>query len=81
MPDSMLFLDATMLSRIQFGFTITFHILFPALSIGLAGFLVVSQTAATFTHAVRGGRIAGVATLSLAWIADSGSADPDPHLG
>jgi cytochrome d ubiquinol oxidase subunit I len=23
-------LDATMLSRIQFGFTITFHILFPA---------------------------------------------------
>ena len=44
MPDSMLFLDATMLSRIQFGFTITFHILFPALSIGLAGFLVVLET-------------------------------------
>lgn len=37
-------LDATMLSRIQFGFTITFHILFPALSIGLAGFLVVLET-------------------------------------
>ena len=44
MPDSMLVLDATMLSRIQFGFTITFHILFPALSIGLAGFLVVLET-------------------------------------
>ena len=44
MPDSMQFLDATMLSRIQFGFTITFHILFPALSIGLAGFLVVLET-------------------------------------
>ena len=44
MPDSMLFLDATMLSRILFGFTITFHILFPALSIGLAGFLVVLET-------------------------------------
>ena len=44
MPDSMVFLDATMLSRIQFGFTITFHILFPAFSIGLAGFLVVLET-------------------------------------
>jgi cytochrome d ubiquinol oxidase subunit I len=39
------FLDATMLSRIQFGFTITFHILFPAFSIGLAGFLVVLEVA------------------------------------
>jgi len=36
-------LDATMLSRIQFGFTITFHILFPAFSIGLAGFLVALE--------------------------------------
>jgi cytochrome d ubiquinol oxidase subunit I len=36
-------LDATMLSRIQFGFTITFHILFPAFSIGLSGFLVVLE--------------------------------------
>ncbi len=33
-----------MLSRIQFGFTITFHILFPSLSIGVAGFLVVLET-------------------------------------
>ncbi len=41
MPDVLF--DATMLSRIQFGFTITFHILFPALSIGLAGFLVVLE--------------------------------------
>ena len=36
-------LDATLLSRIQFGFTITFHILFPAFSIGLAGFLVALE--------------------------------------
>jgi len=36
-------LDATLLARIQFGFTITFHILFPALSIGLGGFLVVLE--------------------------------------
>ncbi len=36
-------LDATLLSRLQFGFTITFHILFPALSIGLGGFLVVLE--------------------------------------
>ena len=35
--------DATLLARIQFGFTITFHILFPALSIGLAGFLVALE--------------------------------------
>jgi cytochrome d ubiquinol oxidase subunit I len=53
MPDSMLFLDATMLSRIQFGFTITFHILFPALSIGLAGFLVVLETLWLTTGAER----------------------------
>ncbi len=44
MPESLQFLDATLLSRIQFGFTITFHILFPSLSIGLAGFLVVLET-------------------------------------
>jgi cytochrome d ubiquinol oxidase subunit I len=35
--------DATLLSRIQFGFTISFHILFPAFSIGLAGFLVALE--------------------------------------
>jgi len=36
-------LDATLLSRIQFAFTITFHIVFPALSIGLAGFLLALE--------------------------------------
>ena len=39
MMDALGTLDATLLSRIQFGFTISFHIVFPALSIGLAGFL------------------------------------------
>ncbi len=43
MLESLQTFDATLLSRIQFGFTITFHILFPALSIGLAGFLVVLE--------------------------------------
>jgi cytochrome d ubiquinol oxidase subunit I len=33
-------LDATILARIQFGFTIAFHILFPTLTIGLGVFLV-----------------------------------------
>jgi cytochrome d ubiquinol oxidase subunit I len=36
-------LDATVLSRVQFGFTLAFHILFPTLTIGLAGFLVVLE--------------------------------------
>lgn len=32
-------LDAVMLARIQFGFTVSFHFLFPAFSIGLASYL------------------------------------------
>jgi len=36
-------LDALMLSRIQFGFTIGFHIIFPAVTIGLASYLVVLE--------------------------------------
>lgn len=36
-------LDALLLSRIQFGFTIAFHILFPAFTIGLASFLAVLE--------------------------------------
>src|ERR1700728_62515 len=36
-------LDTELLSRIQFGFTISFHILFPAFSIGLALFLAVME--------------------------------------
>lgn len=36
-------MDAALLSRIQFGFTIGFHILFPTLTIGLAWFLVLFE--------------------------------------
>ena len=34
-------LDALMLARIQFAFTVSFHIIFPAFSIGLASYLAV----------------------------------------
>lgn len=37
------FVDALMLARIQFAFTIAFHIVFPAFSIGLASFLAVLE--------------------------------------
>lgn len=36
-------LDALTLARIQFGFTISFHIVFPALTIGLASYLAVLE--------------------------------------
>ena len=36
-------LDALLLSRLQFAFTIAFHILFPAFTIGLAAFLAVLE--------------------------------------
>jgi cytochrome d ubiquinol oxidase subunit I len=36
-------IDALLLARIQFGFTISFHIVFPALTIGLAGYLAVLE--------------------------------------
>ena len=35
--------DAVLAARLQFAFTIAFHIIFPALSIGLASFLMVLQ--------------------------------------
>ena len=35
--------DALFLSRIQFAFTVSFHILFPSLTIGLASFLLVLE--------------------------------------
>lgn len=38
-------MDAVMLARIQFGFTIAFHILFPTLTIGLAWILVTFEAA------------------------------------
>lgn len=36
-------LDAILLARIQFGFTVAFHIVFPAFSIGLASYLAVLE--------------------------------------
>ncbi|SCW68729.1 cytochrome d ubiquinol oxidase subunit I [Sphingobium faniae] len=39
----MLGLTALELARIQFGFTISFHIIFPAITIGLASYLVVLE--------------------------------------
>lgn len=36
-------LDALLLARIQFAFTVSFHILFPAFTIGLASFLAVLE--------------------------------------
>src|SRR3972149_11956880 len=36
-------LDPLLLSRIQFAFTISFHILFPSFTIGLAAWLVVLE--------------------------------------
>lgn len=38
-------MNTILLSRIQFAFTISFHILFPAFSIGLATFLLIMETA------------------------------------
>jgi cytochrome d ubiquinol oxidase subunit I len=38
-------LDAALLARLQFGFTVAFHILFPTLTIGLGGFLVYVEAA------------------------------------
>ena len=35
--------DALLLSRLQFAFTVAFHILFPAFTIGLAAFLAVLE--------------------------------------
>ena len=36
-------LDPVLLARIQFAFTVSFHIVFPALSIGLSSFLMVTE--------------------------------------
>src|SRR5882672_5349330 len=36
-------LTALTLARIQFGFTISFHIIFPAITIGLASYLMVLE--------------------------------------
>uniref|UniRef100_UPI0025C5233C cytochrome ubiquinol oxidase subunit I n=1 Tax=Brevundimonas sp. TaxID=1871086 RepID=UPI0025C5233C len=36
-------IDALLLSRLQFAFTVSYHILFPAFTIGLADFLAVLE--------------------------------------
>ena len=36
-------LDAFHLARIQFAFTVSFHIIFPAITIGLASYLAVLE--------------------------------------
>ncbi|MGB3810357.1 MAG: cytochrome ubiquinol oxidase subunit I [Parvibaculum sp.] len=36
-------IDVVVLSRLQFAFTISFHIIFPALTIGISGFLVLVE--------------------------------------
>ena len=38
-------LDAFHLARIQFAFTVSFHIIFPAITIGLASYLAPSTLA------------------------------------
>ena len=43
-------MDALLLARIQFGFTISFHIVFPALTIGLASYLAVLEALWLRTH-------------------------------
>lgn len=43
-------LDALLLSRIQFAFTISFHIIFPAITIGLASYLTVLEGAWLYTR-------------------------------
>lgn len=41
--ETVLGLDATLLARIQFAFTISFHIIFPAFSIGLSAFIATLE--------------------------------------
>ena len=43
-------IDALLLARIQFGFTISFHIIFPALTIGLASYLAVLEGTWLYTR-------------------------------
>lgn len=46
----MLGLTALELARIQFGFTISFHIVFPAITIGLASYLTVLEACWRWLH-------------------------------
>ena len=40
--------DVVLLSRIQFAFVVTFHIIFPAFTIGLAAWLATRPSAARY---------------------------------
>src|SRR5262249_40880162 len=42
-PENSMKLDPSLLARIQFAFTVSFHIIFPTMSIGLASFLAVME--------------------------------------
>ncbi|MBL8772646.1 MAG: cytochrome ubiquinol oxidase subunit I [Phenylobacterium sp.] len=55
-------LDALLLSRLQFAFTIAFHIIFPSFTIGLASFLAVFETIWVVT------RREAFKTLYLFWV-------------
>ena len=43
-------LDAVLLARLQFAFTMSFHIVFPSFTIGLASFIAVLETLWLFTN-------------------------------
>ena len=45
--------DAVVLARVQFAFTMSFHIIFPAFSIGLASYLAVLEGAVAEDRAAR----------------------------
>ena len=64
--------DALLLSRMQFAFTIAFHILFPAFTIGLAAYLAVLIAASLWMllrHRSVCGLLAGpaLAAMHLPW--------------
>ncbi len=41
MPAVFLGMDATLFARIQFAFTVAFHIVFPAFTIGLSSYIAI----------------------------------------
>ncbi len=51
-------LDATILARIQFAFTVTFHIIFPAFTIGLASYIATLEAIWFFRDDARYHRLA-----------------------
>ena len=51
--DTFLGFDATTLARMQFGFTVAFHFIFPAFSIGLASYLAVVNACYLWTKSRR----------------------------